>query len=397
MPEFPSSVRPPELTSYRILLIDDEPANVHLLECLLQQGGYANYRGITDSRQALPLYEEFKPDLILLDLLMPQLDGYAVMRQIRAHTPPETYLPILVLTADITPRAKQKALSAGAHDFLTKPFDLTEVLLRIRNLLETRHLHLQLSAHNAVLEERVRSRTRDLEEAQYEILDRLSLAAENRDDVTGEHARRVGLLSERLALALGVPPSRAEIIRRAAALHDLGKIGIPDSILLKSGTLSPEEMEVMRTHTLIGARILSESRFPVLQAAELIALTHHERWDGTGYSPGSAGESIPLEGRIVAVVDAFDAMVHDRPYRKAMSLEAALQELSKQSGRQFDPRVVEALVSEARLSLLKLADATAGREDSDHAAAAAGAGTSHAERTPETDTAREDAWSSYKS
>lgn len=357
MPEFPNFAS--AVTSYRILIVDDEPANVRLLERLLDQAGHANFRSTTDSRQALPLFQEFKPDLILLDLLMPHLDGYAVMRQICARMPAEAYLPILVLTADITPRAKERALSAGARDFLTKPFDLTEVLLRIRNLLETRHLHLQLAAHNAALEETVRSRTRDLEQAQYEILDRLSMAAEYRDDVTGEHAKRVGLLSERLALALGIPPPQAEIIRHAATLHDLGKIGIPDSILLKQGALSPEEKGVMKTHTLIGARILSGSRSPVLQVAELIALTHHERWDGTGYSPGLMGEAIPLEGRIVAVADALDAMVNNRPYRDAIGLESALQELSRQSGRQFDPQVVEVLVREAQTSLLNLSDTVA--------------------------------------
>jgi len=380
MPEFPSSVRPTALTSSRILIIDDEPANTKLLERLLDEAGYANYRSTTDPRHALPLYEEFKPDLILLDLLMPHLDGYAVMRQICARMPAEAYLPILVLTADVTPRAKQKALSAGARDFLTKPFDLTEVLLRIRNLLETRHLHVQLSAHNAELEEKVRNRTRDLEEAQYEILDRLSVAAEYRDDATGEHAKRVGFLSERLALALGVPPHKAEIIRRAATLHDVGKVGIPDSILLKRGALTPAEMEVMKTHTLIGACILSGSRSPVLQTAESIALTHHERWDGTGYSPGLSGELIPLEGRIVAVADALDAMVNARPYRAAMSLEEALQELSRQSGRQFDPQVVEVLICEARTSLLNLAGVVAGSRSSSAVAPLAGAGASLAER-----------------
>jgi putative two-component system response regulator len=359
MPQFPSSIRPPALTAYRILIIDDEPANVQLLEHVLAEGGYVNYRGITDSRHALPSFEEFKPDLILLDLLMPYIDGFAVMRQIRARTPAEAYLPVLVLTADVTSRTKLKALSAGAQDFLTKPFDLTEVLLRIRNLLETRHLHLQLAASNADLEEKVRHRTRALEEAQYEILERLSMAAEYRDDVTGEHAKRVGVVSERIALALGTPPDRAAIIGRAATLHDLGKVGIPDSILLNRGALTPEEREVMKSHTLIGSRILSGSRSPVLQAAETIALTHHERWDGTGYSPGLAGESIPLEGRIVAVVDAYDAMINDRPYHKAISRESALEELAAQSGRQFDPQVVAALLTEFHSSLLNLAGVTA--------------------------------------
>jgi len=358
MQAFPSPASSPSLAQYRILIVDDEPANIALLENLLQQSGYVNCRSTTDSRRAMGLFGEFRPDLILLDLLMPHVDGYAVMKQIGAVTPPGAYLPILVLTADITPRAKQKALSAGAHDFLTKPFDLVEVLLRIRNLLQTRHLYLQLSAHNALLEERVRERTRDLEVAHNEILDRLSMAAEYRDDATGEHAKRVGLISERLALALGVPARQAGIIRRAATLHDLGKIGIPDAILLKQDALSPAEFGVMKTHTAIGARILSGSTSPILRLAETIALTHHERWDGTGYSPGLQGESVPLESRIVAVADALDAMINERPYRRALSLNEALQELARHSGTQFDPGVIQALSSVTQTSLFNLAEAT---------------------------------------
>ena len=347
-------LRRPDLAARAILIVDDEPANVALLEQVLAQGGYANFRSTTDSRQVLPLFQEFQPDLVLLDLLMPHFDGYAVMKQLCGKIGPETYLPILVLTADVTPQAKQRALTLGARDFLTKPFDITEVLLRIRNLLETRELHLMLRDQNLMLEKRVRERTRDLEEAQYEILDRLSLAAEYRDDRTGEHTRRVGLLSERLALEMGYTAEEAKTIGRAATLHDLGKIGIPDLLLLKHSELTAEEFEVMRSHTTTGAKILSGSKFQLLQRAETIALTHHERWDGSGYS-GLAGNSIPLEGRIVAVADSFDAMVNDRPYQKAMPVNDALAELVRGSGTQFDPLVVAAFLGLERHDLISLA------------------------------------------
>ncbi len=346
-----------DLESAKILIIDDEPANVQLLEHVLTQGGYANYRSVADSRHALPVFQEFGPDLILLDLLMPHFDGYAVMKQLSARVDDGDYLPILVLTADITRRAREKALSLGARDFLTKPIDVTEVLLRIRNLLETRMIYQQLRRQNRMLENRVEERTRELEEVQYEILERLAVAAEYRDDQTGEHTRRVGTMSEKIALALGLPAERAWSIGLAAVLHDIGKIGIPDMLLLKHSRLTPAEFEVMKTHTTIGARILSASRFPVLQVAEAIALTHHERWDGTGYAK-LAGESIPLEGRIVAVADAFDAMVNDRPYRKALSTEDALAELARSSGSQFDPQIVAALLSLESNDLLQLDAAT---------------------------------------
>jgi putative two-component system response regulator len=346
-----------DLRQCKILIIDDEPANTQLLERVLTEGGFCNFRSTNDSRHALPLFQEFLPDLVLLDLSMPYLDGYALLKQLGGRVAPGMYLPILVLTADISSRAKQRALSLGARDFLVKPFDIIEVLLRIQNLLETRQLHLQLQEQNSQLEERVRKRTRELESAQYEILDRLALAADYRDDETGAHTRRVGWMSERVALALGLPAPEARIIGLAARFHDIGKIGIPDSVLLKAGPLTSVEKSLMRTHTTLGATILSGSRFPILQMAESIALTHHERFDGAGYSPGLAGESIPLEGRIVAVVDAFDAMVNERPYRKAMPVKQALDELRREAGKQFDPRVVEAFLMPGSHDLLKMADA----------------------------------------
>jgi putative two-component system response regulator len=327
-----------------ILIVDDQENNIRILERMLRKAGYEQLASSTDPRDAQPLFEQHRPDLVLLDLHMPHLDGFGVLERLAPYIAPGTYMPILVLTADISPEAKQRALSMGAKDFLAKPFDSTEVLLRIRNLLEGRFLYLELQEQNELLDRKVRVRTRELEEAQVEILERLALAAEYRDDATQEHTRRVGEISARLAQRMGMPPDVVELIRRAAPLHDLGKIAVPDSILLKLGKLTDEEFAIIRSHTTIGARILSGSRHPLLQLAEQIALTHHEHWDGKGYQPGLGGESIPVVSRIVAVADVFDALTHTRPYKKAWSVERACAEIQAQSGRQFDPQVVEAFL-----------------------------------------------------
>jgi putative two-component system response regulator len=317
----------------RILVVDDEEANIRLLERILQRVTQSELRSTIDSRKVTALYLEFKPDLILLDLRMPHLDGFGVMEALRPLIPPDAYVPILVLTADITPEAKQQALSSGAKDFLTKPFDPTEILLRITNLLETRALHVEL-------EDRVRSRTRELEGAHLETVERLALAVEYREDGTGGHTRRVGQLSALLARALGLPQTDVMLIRQAAPLHDVGKIAIPDRILLKPERLNPEEWSVMKTHTTIGAKIVAGGRYSLLLTAEAIALSHHERWDGMGYPRGVGGESITLPARIVSVADAFDAMTHKRPYRDAYSEDYALAELQRCAGTHFDPRCV---------------------------------------------------------
>lgn len=327
----------------RILIIDDQPTNTLLLEGILEEEDYQTFRSITDSRKALPVFLEYQPDLILLDLQMPHLDGFEVMRQLRPRIPSNTFFPILVLTADINPETKRHALAEGATDFLTKPFDATEVILRIRNLLQTRALYLELQNQNQVLDQKVRKRTLELEETQIEILERLALAAEYRDDDTGEHTQRVGQLSAQIAKALSLPETDVELIRRAAPLHDVGKIAIPDAILLKPGKLTPEEFEHMKTHTTLGAKMLSGGRFPLLQMAEDIALTHHEHWNGKGYI-GLQGESIPIAGRIVAVADVFDALTNERPYKKAWPRHEALEEIQRQSEQQFDPHVVQAFL-----------------------------------------------------
>ena len=288
------------------------------------------------------LYVKFRPDLILLDLHMPHRDGLAVMDELN-QIAEASYLPILMLTGDDTQEAKREALSRGAKDFLNKPFHSDEVLLRINTLLETRFLYLQIQSQNQILEAKVRDRTRELESAQIEIIERLARAAEFRDDNTGQHTERVGQMAALLARQVGLPDPQVSLIRRAAPLHDVGKIGIPDSILLKLGKLTPDEFALVKTHTTIGARILSGSRFTILRLAEEIAFNHHERWDGDGYA-GVAGSAIPLAGRIVAVADVFDALTQNRPYKAAWPVNDAIAEIERQRGKQFDPALVDAFL-----------------------------------------------------
>ncbi len=343
-----------DVEGMRILVVDDEESNLLVIRRLLEREGFTAVEGVTDPAEGVSRFRAAPPDLLLLDLRMPRMDGFQVMKVIREDLPPEVYLPILILTGDLDPEAKERALRAGARDFITKPFDRTEVILRIRNLLETRQLHLRVLEHADTLEQRVAERTRELARAQVEILNRLALAAEYRDDITGRHAERVGVLASLLGEKMGQEEGWCRLLRRAATLHDLGKIGIPDAILMKPGPLTPPEYELMKAHTQIGARILSGSSFPMLQLAREIAEAHHERWDGRGYQ-GLAGETIPLSGRIVAVADVFDSLTHHRPYKQPVSQEEARAEVERGSGTHFDPEVVQAfrhLVEEGALDNL---------------------------------------------
>jgi putative two-component system response regulator len=328
----------------RILIVDDQPENVLLLERALHSAGYIYLESTTDSRKVLATFTDFQPDLVAMDLRMPHVDGFALLKQFRSRVPAGTFVPVLVLTADNSRRAKQEALSLGAKDFLTKPIDVTEALLRIYNLLETRWLHVELRKHSETLEEKVRIRTEELEQAQLEILQRLALAAEYRDDCTGRHTERVGELAAALGTAIGLSPQHVELIQRAAPLHDIGKIGIPDGILLKPSKLTDEEYVQIKRHVEIGRAILSGSRFPILQMAERIALYHHERWDGSGYH-ALKGDAIPIEARIVGLVDAFDVITSPRPYKQASSFEVATEAIRQEKGAQFDPSLVEAFLA----------------------------------------------------
>ena len=331
-----------ELTYARILLVDDDEDNLVLLQSALRRAGANHIATVSDPFAAAAAYREFRPDVVILDLRLPPIDGFTVMAQFAEIENGSRYVPIIMLTGDDKPCVKEKALEAGVADFLRKDFDLAELLLRVRNVVRTQMLYRQVQRQKSWLEETVRVRTRQLQDARREVLGRLALAAEFRDDETGEHTRRVGRVSAILAQALGEDASYVEAIGTAALLHDLGKIGVPDTILLKKGPLTDDERFTMREHTTIGATILTECNEPVMRMARQIAMTHHEWWNGGGYPNGISRNEIPLEGRIVAVADAYDAMTNDRPYRRAIPHEAALEELERNAGTQFDPEIVAA-------------------------------------------------------
>ena len=341
-----------ELTHAGILLVDDEPANLSLLRRALSRAGYTRIAETSNPLEVTRLFQEFQPDLICLDVKMMPIDGITVLKELGQLIPPDTYFPILMLTGEGSAQVKQEALSLGAKDFVTKPFELQEVLLRINNLLIPRFLHLHLQDHNRVLESRVWERTRDLDQARLEVLDRLARAAEFRDDNTGEHVKRVGRVAALLANALGLGSVMVELVQRAAPLHDLGKIGIPDAVLLKPGRLTPEEFAIMQRHTTMGAEILAGGSSAVMRIAEEIALYHHEHWDGGGYPTGKSGEAIPVAARIVGLADAFDALSHDRPYRPAWPLPDVLQWLKKNTGSHFDPHQMDRFLALPHAQLL---------------------------------------------
>jgi putative two-component system response regulator len=325
----------------RLLVVDDEQPQLALMRTILERAGYREVRMESDPRGVAAAFVEFQPDLVMLDLHMPGMDGAMVLKQLRGLISAETYLPIVMISGDLTLESRREVLDLGAKDFVTKPFDVHEVLLRLRNMLETRSLHAELQNHSQQLEAAVRIRTRELSESRIEIVHRLAVCAEFRDDVTGTHTRRVGALAAAVASALGAYPRTVDVLEQAAQLHDIGKIGIPDAILRKAGPLTDEEFEIMKTHTVIGARILAHGRSALLRMAERIALSHHERWDGTGYPHRLAGEGIPLLARIVAVADVADALGQERPYREAWSETRVRAYITEQRGRLFDPRVAD--------------------------------------------------------
>jgi putative two-component system response regulator len=336
----------PSMARSPLLLIDDNLANLDLLERILEWAGFLNVRSCTNAMAGLEALASWNPHLVILDLKMPGMTGFEFFRQVREEMPHHSFLPILVYTADLTPEAKIQALQLGASDFLTKPGDSVEIQLRLRNFLRTRQLQNQLQNHNEILEAQVQLRTNELAVSRRESVELLATVSEYRDDDTGQHVRRVGELAVHIAHHIpGLDDEFLRSLKFAAPLHDIGKIGIPDHILRKPGSLTMEETCIMRRHVSIGAAILEHMTSPILQVAREIAACHHERWDGTGYPEGLRGEAIPLSARIVSVADTFDAMTNDRPYRKGLSELDARAEIRRLSGAQFDPTVVAALES----------------------------------------------------
>lgn len=322
-----------------ILIVDDKPANVALLEDMLEEEGYENLVSTTDPRMVLPLCREERFDLILLDIRMPHMSGIDVMVQLREALQVE-YLPILVLTAQTDLQTRKESLKAGAKDFLTKPFDHWEVLLRIRNTLETSHYYNRQVMRAEDLESEVRKRTRELRDAQLEIVRRLGRAGEYRDNETGMHVMRMSKVCHLMARKMGFDEAACEHILYASPMHDVGKIGIPDSILLKEGPLSRSEWEIMKRHTLIGKEILGDHASEIIQMAGNMALYHHEKWDGTGYPFGMRGPDTPVYARIVTVSDVFDALTSARPYKEPWPVEKAVAFVVENAGIHFDADLV---------------------------------------------------------
>ncbi len=323
-----------------ILVVDDELDIVNLLMTILKHVGFENVIATDRPMDAFRLYQDHRPDAVVLDLHMPGVNGLELLRQLTDFEP-NGYAPILILTGEHDPDYKNRALLSGARDYLVKPFMPVEVIARVRNMLEIRRLYRRTAERGQELERMVAQRTLELDKAYREILQRLGRASEYRDDDTGNHARRIGEYAALIGRGLHLEDEQVEHLRRASPMHDVGKIGIPDGILLKPGKLDAQEWETMKSHVEIGVRILSGATSGLLQVAEEIAQTHHEKFDGNGYPNGLAGEEIPLNGRLVAVCDVFDALTSERPYKRAWSVEDAVAEIARCKGGHFDPRIVD--------------------------------------------------------
>jgi len=337
------------IKSASILIVDDEPANVLLLQRFLENDNYMNVHAETDPRNVAALHKSNHYDLILLDINMPHLSGIEVLQQLVDVEQQRDSLPnVLILTAQTDNETRLRALQAGARDFVNKPFNHIEVLQRINNLLEVSLLHKEAKQQNIILEEKVRKRTMQLEvknqelsTTRLEIIRRLGRAVEYRDNETGFHILRMSNYCKLLAEKIGMSDDKVELLLNASPMHDIGKIGISDKILLKPGKLDEMEWLDMQKHVLIGVEILSGHQSELMEMAKTVALTHHEKWDGSGYPYGLAGESIPLVGRIVALADVFDALTSERPYKQPWSLDEAVFEIESLSGTHFDPELVE--------------------------------------------------------
>lgn len=324
-----------------ILAVDDNPTNLALLEALLGRIPEVETIALDDPALALDWCREHQPDLILLDYMMPEIDGLEFMRRLHM-LPGRQNTPVIMITADLEREVRYTALELGARDFLNKPIDRAELTARLKNQLALIDAHRKLADRAQWLAEEVAKATADIRNREKEAILRLSRAAEYRDPETGAHLLRMSNYSRLIARQLGLAEAEQDLILEASPMHDIGKVGIPDAILLKPGRLDEAEFEVMKRHALIGHEILRDSPAPLLQAAAQIALTHHEKFDGSGYPHGLAGEAIPLYGRIVAVADVFDALTSERPYKRAWPIERARALIAEQSGKHFDPACVAA-------------------------------------------------------
>jgi putative two-component system response regulator len=376
LPRLPQAILPVEsarnaaierIKQSKIMIIDDEQLVIKVVRRFLQSEGYENFVTLTQSTGAVERMEQEQPDVVLLDVMMPEVSGLEILRE-RRRIPSLQLTPFIILSGSQDLEVKQEALEHGATDFLGKPVEKIELTLRVKNSLLLKQQYKDLEVHAHELEQEVQERTRQLERSREQILQCLARAAEYRDNETGRHVVRVGKYARVVGERLGLPKEFCGQIELAAQLHDLGKIGIPDSILLNPGKLSEEEFAVMKRHCEIGreildpfaademeelrqnksdpARLPSNLRSPLLVLAAKIAQTHHEKWDGTGYPLGLKGEQIPIEGRITSVSDVYDALCSVRPYKEGFSVEQALRIMLAERGTRFDPKVLDAFVDQ---------------------------------------------------
>jgi len=334
-----------------VLFVDDDPEILRFYEDAVADEGYRIATAGT-AEEAARLVRERPPQVIILDLGLPGMSGVEFCRLLKAGEDTLS-IPVAVVTGHGEREARLAALGAGADEFITKPITTGEIRLRIRNMLKLKAYTDRLAQEQDILDGMVRERTRELEETvreleqtRLETIFRLSRAAEYKDEGTGAHIRRISNYCDVLGRQMGLTEADLRVLVNSAPLHDLGKIGIPDAILLKPGKLTEDEFEIMKTHTTLGAEILAGSDDPYLQTGSVIALSHHERWDGKGYPKGLTGESIPLHGRIVAVADVFDALVSKRPYKDPMPFAKAVSIVRDGSGSQFDARIIDAFSEE---------------------------------------------------